>query len=118
MRRLEDKVAVVTGAGRAIGREIALMLAKEGASLVVNDLGGAADGTGTDMIADDVVAEIEALGGSAVANTQSVAEVAGGESLLQSALDAFGGMDILVNNAGSFYATSRSSTCRNPIGMR
>ncbi len=100
MGRLEDKVAVVTGAGRGIGREVALMMAGEGASVVVNDLGGAADGTGGGRIADQVVAEIEALGGKAVANTESVAEVAGGESLLNCALDAFGGMDILVNNAG------------------
>ncbi len=100
MGRLDDKVAAVTGAGRGIGREIALMMAREGASIVVNDLGGAADGTGGGRIADQVAAEIEALGGRAVANTESVADVAGGESLLQTAQDAFGGMDILVNNAG------------------
>ena len=100
MGRLDDKVAVVTGAGRGIGREIAIMMAREGASIVVNDLGGAADGTGGGRIADQVAAEIEALGGRAVANTESVADVAGGESLLQTAQDAFGGMDILVNNAG------------------
>lgn len=100
MGRLEDKVAVITGAGRGIGREIALLMAREGASVVVNDLGGNADGTGTGKIADDVVAEIRALGGEAVSNTDSVAEVAGGERLVRTALDAFGGMDILVNNAG------------------
>ena len=100
MTRLEDKVAVVTGAGRGIGREIAMLMAAEGARVVVNDLGGNTDGTGTGKIADDVVAEIRANGGEAVSNTGSVADVAGGESLLQTALDAFGQMDVLVNNAG------------------
>ena len=100
MGRLDDKVAVITGSGRGIGREIALMMAQEGAKIVVNDLGGNTDGTGTGKIADDVVAEIQAAGGEAASNIDSVAEVAGGEALLQTALDAFGGMDILVNNAG------------------
>jgi len=100
MSRLDDKVAVITGAGRGIGREIALAMAREGARVVINDLGGNTDGTGTGKIADDVVAEIREFGGEAVANTESVAEVAGGESLVQTALDAFGAMDILVNNAG------------------
>ena len=100
MGRLDDKVAVVTGAGRGIGREIALAMASEGARIVVNDLGGSTDGTGTGKIADDVVAEIRAMGGQAVSNTASVSEVAGGESLLKTALDAFGQMDILINNAG------------------
>jgi len=98
--RLEDRVAVITGAGRGIGREIALLMASEGARVVVNDLGGNTDGSGTGKVADDVVAEIRAAGGEAVSHTESIAEVSGGQSLLERALDAFGGMDILVNNAG------------------
>ena len=100
MGRLDGRVAVVTGAGRGIGAEIAKLMAAEGAKVVVNDLGGNTDGTGTGKIADDVVAQIRAAGGEAVSNTQSIADVKGGESLLASALDTFGGMDILVNNAG------------------
>jgi NAD(P)-dependent dehydrogenase (short-subunit alcohol dehydrogenase family) len=100
MGRLDDKVAVITGAGRGIGREIALMMASEGASVVVNDLGANTDGTGTGKVADDVAAEIRDLGGEAVSNTDSVASVQGGENLVKTAIDAFGAMDILVNNAG------------------
>ena len=100
MGRLDDRVVVVTGAGRGIGREIALMAAEEGAKVVVNDLGGNTDGTGTTNIADEVVEEIKARGGEAVSNAESVADVSGGESLVQTAVDAFGGMDVLVNNAG------------------
>jgi NAD(P)-dependent dehydrogenase (short-subunit alcohol dehydrogenase family) len=100
MGRLEDRVVVITGAGRGIGKEIALLAAREGAKVVVNDLGSNTDGSGGGNIADEVVNEIKAMGGEAVANTESVAEVSGGESLLQTALDAFGQMDVLVNNAG------------------
>ena len=100
MGRLDDRVVAITGAGRGIGKEIALLAAREGAKVVVNDLGSNTDGSGGGNIADDVVREIEAMGGEAVANTESIAEVSGGESLLQSALDAFGKMDVLVNNAG------------------
>lgn len=98
---LKDKVAVVTGAGRGIGRGIALLMAKEGAKVVVNDLGGAGDGTGSDMgPADDVVAEIKAAGGEAVANYDSVTTMEGGESIIKTATDHFGKIDIVVNNAG------------------
>jgi NAD(P)-dependent dehydrogenase (short-subunit alcohol dehydrogenase family) len=100
MRVLEGKIAVVTGAGRGIGREIALDFARHGASVVVNDLGGAADGTGGSRIADEVVEEIRKLGGEAVASYDSVATVAGGEAIFRRAIDAFGALDILVNNAG------------------
>ena len=100
MGRLEDRVAVITGAGRGIGRAIALMMAREGASIVVNDLGGNSDGTGSSRVAEDVVREIRDLGGEAVANHDSVAEVSGGENIVNSAMEAFGAMDILVNNAG------------------
>jgi NAD(P)-dependent dehydrogenase (short-subunit alcohol dehydrogenase family) len=97
---LSGKVAVVTGSGRGIGREIATMFAREGAKVVVNDLGGATDGSGTSTVADEVVAEIRAAGGEAVANRDSVATVEGGQRIFQTALDSFGALDVLVNNAG------------------
>jgi NAD(P)-dependent dehydrogenase (short-subunit alcohol dehydrogenase family) len=98
---LEGKVAVVTGAGRGIGRGIALLLAREGASVVVNDPGVNTDGSGNDRgPADDVVAEIKAAGGNAVPNFDSVATVDGGERIITTAVDIFGRIDALVNNAG------------------
>src|SRR5436309_2017397 len=98
---LKGKVAVVTGAARGIGREIALLMARKGAAVVVNDYGGGADGAGGDrQPADEVVREIKGLGGQAVANYESVASMAGGRGIVQTALDHFGHLDIVVNNAG------------------
>ena len=100
MGRLNNKVAIITGAGRGIGKEICLYLAKEGAKIVVNDLGGDRDGSGGGKIADEVVNEIIDLGSEAVANYDSVSTVEGGNNIFNSAMDAFGQADILVNNAG------------------
>ncbi len=98
---LKGRVAVITGAARGIGRDIALVMARQGASVVVNDYGGGADGMGTDKgPADDVVKEIKGLGGQAAANYDSVATMAGGQQIIQTALDHFGQIDIVVNNAG------------------
>lgn len=99
--RLKDKVAVVTGAGGGIGRGEAMLLAEEGAKVVVNDLGTERDGTGsTTSMADTVVAEIKAAGGEAVANYDNVATEEGGSKIIQTAVDNFGKIDILINNAG------------------
>jgi NAD(P)-dependent dehydrogenase (short-subunit alcohol dehydrogenase family) len=99
--RFDGRVAVVTGAGGGLGRSHALELARRGAKVLVNDLGGSVHGTGASAsAAHQVVDEIVALGGEAAANADSVATPAGGEAIVQSALDAFGRLDILVNNAG------------------
>lgn len=101
MSALNGRVAVITGAGRGIGREHALLFASQGASVVVNDLGGSNAGEGSDSgPAHEVVAEIEAAGGRAVANTANVATWDGAKSLVQQAIDEFGRLDVVVNNAG------------------
>lgn len=97
----DGRVAIVTGAGGGLGRTYALELARRGARVVVNDLGGAVDGTGSsESAADRVVTEIEEAGGEAVANYDSVSTPEGGEAIVQTALDSFGTVDIVVNNAG------------------
>ena len=97
----DGKVAIITGAGGGLGRQHALLLASRGALVVINDLGGAVDGTGSDKgAAERVVDEIKALGGEAAADTNSVATPEGGKAIVQSALDAFGRVDIVINNAG------------------
>ncbi len=101
MGSLDGRVAIITGAGRGIGREHALLFAREGARVVVNDLGGANDGTGTDMTpAQQVVEEIEALGGEAIVNGDNVADWQGAQRMINMAIEHFGDLDILVNNAG------------------
>jgi NAD(P)-dependent dehydrogenase (short-subunit alcohol dehydrogenase family) len=99
---VQDKVIIVTGAGRGIGRDIALLAAAEGGQVVVNDLGGSADGEGGGDAgpAETVVQEIRAAGGRAVANTDSVADPAGAEGILRTAIEAFGRIDCVINNAG------------------
>jgi NAD(P)-dependent dehydrogenase (short-subunit alcohol dehydrogenase family)/putative sterol carrier protein len=100
--RFDDRVAIVTGAGAGLGRAYALELARRGAKVVVNDLGGARDGTGkgSKSPADQVVEEIKRAGGEAVANYDNVAFAEGGENIVRTALDVFGQVDILINNAG------------------
>ena len=97
----DGRVVIITGAGRGIGREYALMLAEHGAKVVVNDVGGSRDGEGSDAgPAQDVVDEIVAMGGEGAANTDDISTFAGGEAVVRQAIDTFGGLDVVVNNAG------------------
>src|SRR5271154_4422684 len=101
MKALDGRVAIITGAGRGIGREHALLFAAEGAKVVVNDLGANSDGTGADSSpAEEVVKEIIASGGEAIANHDDVTSWDGAGQLVASAIDAFGDLHVLVNNAG------------------
>jgi NAD(P)-dependent dehydrogenase (short-subunit alcohol dehydrogenase family) len=101
MGALDGRVAIITGAGRGIGREHALLFAAEGAKLVINDAGGANDGTGSDATpAEEVANEVKAMGGEAVANHDSVADWEGAQRMVNLAIETFGDLDILVNNAG------------------
>ena len=97
---VDGKVAIITGAGGGLGREHALLLAKHGAKIVVNDLGGSVDGSGQGDAADVVAEEIRAAGGEAVANKASVSDREGAKSIVETAVKAFGTVDIVVNNAG------------------
>ncbi|MFP6660722.1 MAG: SDR family NAD(P)-dependent oxidoreductase [Myxococcota bacterium] len=111
MGLLDGKVAIVTGAGGGLGREHVLALSAEGAAVVVNDLGGARDGTGEGQnMADKVALEVKAGGGEAVANYDNVATVEGGQNILKTALDAFDHVDILINNAGILRDKSFANT--------
>jgi NAD(P)-dependent dehydrogenase (short-subunit alcohol dehydrogenase family) len=98
---LEGKIAIVTGSGRGIGREIAMLMAREGARVVVNDVGGLVNGTGEDLgPAEDTVRAIRDQGGEAIANTDSVATWDSAHRIVEAAVESFGGIDIVVNNAG------------------
>ena len=101
MGALQGRVAIITGAGRGLGREHALLFAAEGAKVVVNDLGGSNDGSGSDVTpAEQTVADIRAMGGEAIVNTDNVADWDGAKRMIDQAVETFGDLDILVNNAG------------------
>ncbi len=114
--RFDGRVAIITGAGRGLGRSHALEFARRGALVVVNDLGGAADGSGSDSsAADRVVDEIEKEGGTVVANHDSVSTPEGGEAIVKTALDNFGRVDIVVNNAGILRDRSFAKMSRKEL---
>lgn len=122
MAALDGRVAIITGAGRGIGREHALLFAAEGAQVVVNDLGGGNDGIGADAgPAQQVVAEITETGGVAVANTDNIADWSGAENLVRQAVTEFGHLDVVVNNAGvlqdAFIASMDESQWDAVIGV-
>jgi NAD(P)-dependent dehydrogenase (short-subunit alcohol dehydrogenase family) len=98
---LDGRVAIITGAGRGLGREHALLFAGEGARLVINDLGSGNDGTGADVVpAEEVAAEVRAMGGEAIANGDDIADWEGAQHLINTAIETYGDLDVLVNNAG------------------
>src|SRR2546421_12559522 len=104
MGALDGRVAIITGSGRGIGREHALLFAQEGAKVVINDLGGAIDGTGDDRTAaEQDVDEIKAMGGAAVGNDANVADWEGGQRLIKTAIDAFGDQHVPINNASILH---------------
>jgi NAD(P)-dependent dehydrogenase (short-subunit alcohol dehydrogenase family) len=110
MTSLDGRVAIITGAGRGLGREYALLFASEGARVVINDLGGANDGVGSAATpAEAVAAEIRDRGGEAVANGDDIANWEGAQRLVNTAISSFGDLDILVNNAGILRDRGRSS---------
>jgi len=100
MGMLDGKVAIITGAGRGLGREEALLMAKEGCNLLINDLGASTDGSGEGKVADDVVKEVKALGVNAVANYDSVTDFQKTGGMIKQAINELGGLDIVINNAG------------------
>src|SRR5439155_16219690 len=112
----DGKVAIITGAGGGLGRSHALELAKRGALIVVNDLGGSVDGQGgSHTAAQKVVDEIKGAGGEAVPNYDSVATPEGGQAIVQTALDAFGKVDIIINNAGILRDTSLTTMTKDQL---